>query len=255
MNGFFPKSWMPVLIFLALNGCSPHSLMKPDCHSCTVEEQEWKTFSWNELVGKWKGSVEKMRNVSGAEKKVKTDKFAELNFVKAESFLQAWGGSCKGLPRNAIVLNGVLWEGGGQGIKEYEAFVPVEDDRVAYGRLTLNQLNGQGICQFRRLGRVMGKNRLNLPTVSFSDRAITGSRAPASLEGQEDYSVEFLRFAMNDKVVTAFQTDGRRPASVQEQERPSLIFRVFRIKSKPKAEGRSEWQETEEYIYRLWKSK
>ncbi|MGZ4550900.1 MAG: hypothetical protein ACXVF0_15460, partial [Blastococcus sp.] len=99
--------------------------------------------------------------------------------MTAADFLQAWGGECKGLPTNALVLNGVLWEGG-EGAKEYEAFVPVEDNRVAYGRVSFNKLNGQGVCRFRRLGRVMGKNRLNLPSVSFSDRAVNSGRTVAS---------------------------------------------------------------------------
>ena len=54
--------------------CSSNSLMKPDCHSCTVEEQEWTGFSWNALVGKWKGSVENMKNNETSAKKQKVDK-------------------------------------------------------------------------------------------------------------------------------------------------------------------------------------
>jgi len=226
--------------------------MKPDCHSCTVEEQEWKTFSWNDLVGKWKGSVENLRNSQSAAKKTKTDKQAELNFVSAAEFLQAWGGQCKGLPSNALVLNGVLWEGG-VGAKEYEAFVPVEDNRVAYGRVSFSKLNGQGVCRFRRLGRVMGKNRLNLPAVSFSDRAASDGRSVASSGDAQDISVEFLRFAHADKATKAFTHDGRRPSSVKDQERPPLILRVFRVSSKSGGD-RGEWTGTDEYIYRLWKA-
>jgi hypothetical protein len=238
---------------LALAGCSSNALMQPDCHSCTVEEQAWKEFSWNDLVGKWKGSVENMRNFQTTAKPVKTDKRAELTFVKAADFLQAWGGTCKGLPDNALVLNGVLWEGGA-GAKEYEAFVPVEQDKVAYGRVTFTQSDGQGGCRFRRLGRVMGKNRLNLPMVSFSDRAVHAARALAAANAQsEDISVEFLRFANKDKSTSSFTSDGRKPSSVKDQERPPLILRVFRISSKATGE-RGEWNATEESIYRLWKA-
>jgi hypothetical protein len=250
------KSLSLIIVALAATGCSSNSLMKPDCHSCTVEEQAWKDFSWNDLLGKWRGSVENMKNEQATAKKSKTDKKAELNFVKASDFLQAWGGECKGLPENALVLNGVLWEGG-VGAKEYEAFVPVEDDRVAYGRVSFNKINGQGVCRFRRLGRVMGKNRLNLPAVSFSDKAVAPSRDVASAGGaSDDISVEFLRFATTektDKVVKAFTADGRKPASVGEQERPSLILRVFKISTKANS-ARGQWTGTDEYIYRLWKA-
>lgn len=245
------------LLLLSLAGCSSNSLMRPDCHSCTVDDQRWKEFSWNDLVGKWKGSVENLRNVQATAKKTKTDKAAELNFVKAETFLQAWGAECKGLPRQALVLNGVLWEGGA-GAKEYEAFVPVEDGKVAYGRVTFNKLNGQGVCRFRRLGRVMGKNRLDLPSVSFSDRAVNTGRGLASKGDDQDISVEFLRFANAERAKKTFGTDGRKPASVKDQERPPLILRVFRVSSHTSTETnnelRGEWSGTEEYIYRMWKA-
>jgi hypothetical protein len=195
-----------------------------------------------------------MKNNETSAKKQKADKPAELSFVKAESFLQAWGSDCKGLPKEALVLNGVLWDGG-LGPKEYEAFIPVEGNKVAYGRISFSQLNGKGTCLFRRLGRVMGKNRLNLPAVSFSDRAITGARAPASANDHQDISVEFLRFAPMDPATRSFSSDGRKPSSVKDQERPPLILRVFRVTShsSEKFSDRGEWRGTEEFIYRLWR--
>ncbi|HEY8279527.1 MAG TPA: hypothetical protein VIH99_07890, partial [Bdellovibrionota bacterium] len=233
--------------------CSPNSLMKPDCHSCTVEEQEWKDFTWTSLVGRWRGSVENMRNLVGVAKKAKTDKRAELNFVKGDAFMQAHGGSCTSLPAESVVLNGLFWESASQG-KEYEAFVPVEDGKVAYGRVSFEKMNGKELCHFRRFGRVMGKNRLDLPTVSFSDKAVaTDGRALASANSEQEFNVEFLRFAWQDKATKQFSGDGRGPASVKEQERPALILRVFRVDTKGSG-SRSEWSSTEEYIYRLWKA-
>jgi hypothetical protein len=240
------KCFVFLTLTLLISGCSPNSIMKPDCHSCTVEEQEWDEFAWTFLEGKWKGSVENLRNVRDNAKKAKTDKYAELNFMKADKV-----GTCAGLPENSLVLNGLLWEGRDNG-KELEAFVPAEDGKVAYGRISFTKMNGRDFCQFRRLGRVMGKNRLNLPTVSFSERANPAGRAPASTAPEQEISLEFLRFAHLDKK-TAFQGDGRKPSSVKEQERPSLILRVFKI-STDKAAKRSEWAGTEEYIYRLWKA-
>jgi len=233
---------------IAIAGCSPNSLMKPDCHSCTVEEQEWKKFSWSELEGKWKGSVESLSNSRDAAKKNKSDKYAELNFMRAEKL-----GACPSLPENALVLNGLLWEQNRAVTnKEFEAFVPAEDGRVAYGRVSFKKVNGKDHCQFRRLGRVMGKNRLNLPTVSFSDRNLTAGRGLASASPQQEISVEFLRFAPLEKPVS-FQGNARKPASLKDQERPALILRIFKIAT---ASGslKSEWAGTEEFIYRLWKA-
>ncbi len=239
-----------VIAASALAGCSSNSLMKPDCHSCTVEEQEWKEFSWNSLEGKWKGAVETTRNSRDANnKKTRTEKSAELNFVKASAF-----GTCASLPANALVLNGLLWEKGTEtGVREHEAFVPVEDGKVAYGRVSVSKVNGKDFCQFRRYGRVMGKNRLNLPSVSFSDHFTDTGRALASATPENEISFEFLRFASLEKA-PEFQPDGRKPASAREQERPALIFRVFKIGTSPSAKGR-EWAGTEEYIYRLWRAR
>jgi hypothetical protein len=240
------------VLALSLTACSSNELMKPDCHSCTVEDQQWKDFSWNDLVGKWKGSVETLRNEKRTTKKMKSEKMAELNFVNADTFLQAWGGECKGLPKNGVVLNGVLWEGGA-GAKEYEAFVPIEEGKVAYGRVSFDKVNGQGFCHFRRLGRLMGKNRLDLPSVDFSDRALTSARQVASVGSEQAMSVEFLRFAPSDAVAKAFTPDNRRPSSVKERERPPLMLRVFRVSTHTGGE-RGEWNSTEEAVYRLWKA-
>jgi hypothetical protein len=241
------------LIALTLaTGCSSNELLKPDCHSCTVEEQGWKEFSWNDLVGKWKGSVEALRNSQQATKKTKTESNAELNFVKADTFLQAWGGECKGLPASGVVLNGVLWEGG-QGAKEYEAFVPIEDGKVAYGRVSFNKLNGQGFCHFRRIGRLMGKNRLALPSVDFSESAVTGARKVSSLSEEQSMSVEFLRFAPQEATAKNFTADNRRPSSLKDRERPPLMLRVFRVSTHAGGD-RGTWTGTEEFVYRLWKA-
>lgn len=257
------RKWLALpALTLTLTACSPNSLLKPDCHSCTVEEQEWKEFSWTSLEGRWKGTVENFRNARDQEKKAKEEKAVELSFVRAPKFLETRGGTCASLPAEAVVLNGLLWEksaggatneqakGGDQ--REYEAFIPAEEGRVAYGRVTFSKVNGMDICQFRRLGRVMGKNRLSLPAVSFSDRNFGGGRSLASSAPQQEISLEFLRFATLDKPVP-FPGGGRKPASVKEQERPTLMFRVFKVATTRASTG-GEWSATEEHIYRLWRA-
>ncbi len=239
-------------ISLAFAGCSSKSLMKPDCHSCTVEEQEWKEFSWASIEGKWRGTVESFQNSRESGKKAKTEKPVQLGFVNAKKFLEGRAAVCSSLPNEALVLNGLLWElATSEAGREYEIFLPAEEGKAAYGRLTFSKVNGKERCQFRRLGRVMGKNRLGLPTVSFSDRNSTKGRTLASAAPQQEISLEFLRYAVTDKAV-AFDAKGRKPASVNDQERPTLIFRIFKIATST-AQPNAEWNGTEEHIYRLWR--
>jgi hypothetical protein len=250
------RKWIPLTataLALTLGACSPNSLMKPDCHSCTVEEQEWKEFSWASLEGKWKGSVESFRNERDQAKKTKVEKPVELSFGPATKFLQERG-TCASLPETAMVLNGILWEQGKLEVaREYEAFVPAEDGKVAYGRVTFSKLNGKDHCQFRRLGRVMGKNRLSLPSVSFSDRAAQfAGRSLASTAPHQEISLEFLRYSTIDKA-PAFAAGGRKPASARDQERPTLMFRVFKVATTTGG-VKGEWSATEEHIYRLWRA-
>lgn len=247
------RKWLAGFSILLLASCASKTLLQPDCHSCTVEDQEWKDFSWNSLDGKWRGSVETWKNERDSKKRVKTEKFAELQFLPAETFLKSRGGvSCAALPAGSLVMNGLFWAGSGE-VKEYEAFVPVEDDKVAYGRLSFEKMNGKELCQFRRYGRVMGKNRLNLPAVSFSDSAAPGRTIANAVPGAErEVSVEFLRY-VEPKVTKDFRQDGRRPASASEAERPPLMLRVFQVQTVSN-KARGEWSSTEEQIYRLWRA-
>jgi hypothetical protein len=141
-------------------------------------------------------------------------------------------------------MNGQLWENSSKKA-EYETFIPVEDGKVAYGRLSFEKMNGKEICQFRRLGRVMGTNRLALPVVSFSEHSTVSGRSLASLASDSEYSVEFLRFAAVET-----KSVGRGPASV---EKPPLMIRVSRTSSRNAGE-RGEWSGSEEQIFRLWKN-
>jgi hypothetical protein len=235
--------------------CSSNPLMKPDCHSCTAEEQEWEDFAWEDLPGQWRGEVEVLKNEKGAAKKDKQQKKVEIRIFTAGEFLKARGElACAALPENALVVNGLFW---GDGQQEYEAFLPTEDDKVSYGRLAFEKVNGNSICQFRRLGRVMGKNRLDLPAVSFSEsngvKATTG-RSLASALSDNEVHLEFLRFAARETKAVEFTGEGRRPASVDQQEKPPFILRVVQSKSREGGE-RGQWTGTDEQIYRLWKVK
>lgn len=237
------RKWLLLsLIFIA--GCSGNSLMSPDCHSCTIEEQAWNDFSWQALPGQWKGSVESVKNDRGTAKRLKTDQKVEFRFLSAADFLKARNSTCDRLPGDAVVMNGQLWEAGTKKA-EYETFVPVEEGKVAYGRLSFEKMNGKEVCQFRRLGRVMGTNRLALPMVSFSEHSTVSGRSLASMANDAEYSVEFLRFAAAET-----KAQGRGPASV---ERPPLMIRVSRTSSRNAGE-RGEWSGSEEQIFRLWKN-
>lgn len=227
------------LIFTA---CSGKSMLQADCHSCTAEEQRWKDFSFGALTGGWQGSLETQKN--DGKKKQKEEKRAELRFLDAQSFLAAKSiGACSGLPENAVVLNGLLWESGRKE-PEFETFAATEDGKVAYGRIALDK----GSCHFRALGRVMGRNRLALPSVQFSAREAASGRAPASVT-ENEISVEFLRFDPTGKGL-AFEQSGRKPASAEAKERPALLIRVYKTASSRV----SSWNGAEEYLYRLWKT-
>ncbi|MGZ3693247.1 MAG: hypothetical protein ACXWQO_03515 [Bdellovibrionota bacterium] len=249
------RKWLAgfTLFTIALAGCASKTLLQPDCHSCTVEEQEWKDFSFASLGGKWKGSVETWKNERDSKKKVKDEKVAELQFLTADEFLKTRGSTgCAGLPAGSLVLNGLFWQNASEA-KEYDAFIPVEDDKVAYGRLSFEKMNGKDFCQFRRYGRVMGKNRLNLPSVSFSDAVLPGGRNVASTGKEREISVEFLRFVKPNTTAAFTGVASRRPASLGDAERPPLMLRVFQVQSITNKD-RGEWSYTEEQIYRLWRS-
>jgi hypothetical protein len=246
------RKWLAGLIFLLLAGCASKTLLQPDCHSCTVEEQVWKDFSFATLDGKWKGSVETWKNERDSKKRVKSEKVAELQFLSGDEFTKSRGVTCAGLPTGSLVMNGLLWETASGPGKEYDAFVPVEEDKVAYGRLTFEKMNGKDLCQFRRYGRVMGKNRLNMPSISFTDSVLPAGRNVASVASEREISVEFLRY-VQPKTSAVFQANSRRPASAADAERPALMLRVFQVQTVTNKD-RGEWSSTEEQIYRLWKA-
>jgi hypothetical protein len=242
-----------VALSAALSACSgPDRFLNPDCHSCTVQDQAWKEFPFADLSGTWKGSVETVRNERSASKKEKEEARTQLRFLTAAEFLKAKGAACKSVPAEALVLNGLLWSDGSSPRQEFETFLPVENGNVAYGRLSLESLNGEKVCRYRRLGRVMGMNRLSLPTVSFTEEAALG-RTIASTGGvATDVNLEFLRFAP-PRAPSEFTADQRRPASALEQEKPALMIRVFKLSTRA-SQGRGQWKGAEEQLYRLWKA-
>jgi hypothetical protein len=248
------KLFALTLAAFALLSCSRSQIMSPDCHSCTAHDQEWDAFAWSALPGQWKGTVEIWRNEKAQAKKSKLDKGVELRILTADAFLKAQGAaSCSSLPANALVVNGLLWQGASPGQTEFEAFVPVEDEKVAYGRLRFEKVNGAQVCNFRRIGPVMGTNRLALPIVNFSENGRISARGLASVVGDTEVSLEFLRFAPAAVKPVAFKAGGRKPASVQEEERPPLMIRVTRTSTRNVGE-RGQWASSEEMIYRFWKA-
>jgi hypothetical protein len=224
-----------------------------------VEDQAWNEFAWPELSGRWQGSVETVKNDRASAKRDKSERKVEFRFLTAADFLKAKNASCDSLPADAVVMNGQLWESASKRA-EYEAFVPAESGKVAYGRLSFEKMNGKEFCQFRQMGRVMGMNRLALPVVSFSEHSKVSGRALASLASDSEYSVEFLRFAPAGKAVEAQEVPvpsvkgwGSVDPIVARSERPPLMIRVSRITSREGGE-RGEWRGSEEQIFRLWKT-
>ncbi|RZA05182.1 MAG: hypothetical protein EOP11_13390 [Proteobacteria bacterium] len=244
---------LALFTLLALSACSGQDhFLNPECHSCVTETQAWKEFPFASLQGAWKGSVETVRNERTAAKKIKEEERTQLRFLSAAEFMKAKEVACKSMPADAMVLNGLLWSDGVNARQEYETFLPAEEGHVAYGRISIEALNGKKICRYRRLGRVMGMNRLALPTVSFSEEAASG-RSVASVGGvATELNLEFLRFAPA-KDASQFIAGARRPASAEEQEKPSLMIRVFKSSARA-SQGRGQWKGTEEQLYRLWRA-
>lgn len=245
------------IFILSLSSCAKKSFLKADCDSCTEEDQEWKEFSWNDLQGSWKGSMEVVTNNKESVKKNKTEKKVEMKFFEASSFFKSKSiETCTSVPAGAIVMNGVLWERTEPtNKKEFEVFSKDEEGKVNYGRVVLEKLNGAEVCKYQRFGRVMGKNRLALPSAQFSERSSVLGRGLASEDKKNtDISLEFLRFdTLSAKKPQEFKPDGRGPASVKEQERPALLFRVFKLTSFKDGQ-KNEWASTEEVLYRLWRA-
>lgn len=248
MHGW--KSFALAVSLISFTACSGKSLLQADCHRCTEEEQRWEDFSFSALTGTWRGTIETWKH-DYKTKKQKDEKRVEFRFVDSSSFLAAKGvGSCTGLPADSVVLNGLLWESGSAS-REFEAFAKTDDGHVSYGRIAFQKLNGEEVCRFQRMGRVMGRNRLALPAARFSQTQRDG-RSPASTPVEYDVNVEFLRFDVASVKPVEFRKDGRRPASLALQERPTLLIRVYKTakqNSTAKASGG-----TVEHLYRLWKA-
>lgn len=251
MHGW--KCFALAVSLVTLSACSGKSLLQADCHSCAEEEQRWEDFSFSALSGTWRGTIETWTH-DYKTKKQKDEKRVEFRFVESNSFLNAKGvASCTGLPKDSVVLNGVLWESGSNA-KEFEAFAKTEDGLVSYGRIGFEKLNGSEVCRFKRLGRVMGRNRLALPAARFSQRGI-GGRSPASGPAPEfDVNVEFLRFDVASVKPVEFRKDGRRPAALALEERPTLLIRVYKSVKQDATGKKPAVPSTVEHLYRLWKA-
>lgn len=245
--------------FILLSACSGHTPKKADCYDCTQEEQSWKKFSWNSLEGSWRGSLETIANDVNAKKKRTQEDGVEIIFINGKKFLEAKGvTACGAFPAESVVLNGKLWYGDEQKESQefsYEVFGKQEGDRVSYGRITLNRSNtGATSCEYQKIGRSVGMNRLELPAVNFAERLTPNGRVLASGATPEfEISMEFLNFDPTRAKTQEFA--GRKPAAVEEQDKPPLFFRVFKVARNVNGPySRGEWTGTKEYLYRLWRS-
>ncbi len=245
-----------VAVFLTtiiFSACS-HNYHKADCFDCVDEYQEWNEFSWEKLKGTWRGSLEIVKNDINAKAKERTEQAAELSFVDGADFLKVKSiAECKKFPEQAVVLIGQVWDSGSAKERVYEVFGKRDDGNVSYGRAVVNGTK----CNYVTLDRAMGMNRLALPAVDFTQRKTKNGRVLASgVTPETEVNFEFLNFDTENVKKLAFVQGSRMPASVPEQDKPPLMFRVFqmeRIVDSPYSRGK--WQHTEEHLYRLWKVK
>lgn len=226
------------------------------CYDCTTQFQQWDKLPWASLEGTWRGSVEVVTNNVTAKKKDRKDEVAELTIVSGARFLQSQGvKTCIGLPRESYVFLGQLWTKDTK--RSYEVLAQSGSDRVSYGRISLEGTQGEKFCRFQAFGGEMRMNRLELPSVTFSERGTPNGRVLASgLTPEQEVTLEFLNFRDKEFKTQAFNGGSRKPASVESQDRPPLMLRVFRTRRQvgsPYAMG--EWIESQEYLYRLWRKK
>jgi hypothetical protein len=253
MQGSKCLAFFAIISILTISACSSNH-RKGDCHECLDEPQAWNKFSWENLKGTWRGSLEVVTNDIHAKKKERAEKSVELSFVAGTDFLKQKNiASCAKFPENSVVLVGQVWDAGKGAEHVYEVFGEREDNTVSYGRAVVTGAK----CNYVSLGRSVGKNRLDLPAVDFTQRKTKNRRVLASGATPEtEVNFEFLNFESERTQKVAFINGSRMPASVQDQDKPPLMFRVFqmsRLVETPFARGK--WQRTDEHLYRLWKVK
>lgn len=241
-----------IVSMFIITACSSSGGRKADCHDCLDEMQEWDEFSWKDLKGTWRGSIEIVTNDIKKTKKERVEKSVELTFVDGKEFLATKKvSSCEKFPENAVVLVGQVWDSGSGNERVYEVFGEREDDHVSYGRAVVVGTS----CNYVKLGRSMGMNRLALPAVNFTQRKTSNGRVLASGATPEtEVNFEFLNFEPKHAQKLVFVKGSRMPASSVEQDRPPLMFRVFQMErtvNSPFARGK--WNRTEEHLYRLWR--
>jgi len=260
------KCLLAITIFTTIfsfAACSGKKPRKADCYDCTQEEQSWKKFSWNALEGTWRGSLETLTNEVNAKKKTHKEEKVEMSFVDGKTFLTTKNiTGCANFPEESVVLQGQVWYGD-EKIEAakvtnhfvYEVFGKLKGDRVSYGRATIEKLNGENICTYQKIGKSVGMNRLAMPAMNFAQRITPNGRVLASGTTPEfEVSLEFLNFEPNRAVKQGFGSGSRMPAAVEEQDKPPLFFRVFKISNNITSPySRGEWTSTKEYLYRLWR--
>ncbi len=250
-----------ILSGVLIAACSGSKVKKADCYDCTQEEQSWKKFSWNDLTGTWKGSLETLTNEISAKKKDHKEESVELSFVDGQKFLTDKSvKECGTFPAQAVVMQGKFWyadEKNEAKINDFtfEVFGKMDGDRVSYGRATINKVNGTNVCSYQKIGRSVGMNRLELPSMNFSQRMTPNGRVLASGTTPEfEVNMEFINFDPSRASKQGFTAKARKPASMEEQDKPPLFFRVFKITNNvSSAFSRGEWKSTKEYLYRLWR--
>lgn len=270
---------------LALAACSGKKVRAPDCFDCTEQKQSWDKFSWNQLEGSWKGSLESVTNIVTAAKKEHQEDPVEVSFLDGQKFLSAKNiEHCGDFPAKSVVFMGQLWrerdkmtgldlasgkivlpQDKGRSLasvkkeaedKVYEVFGASSEDKVSYGRATISRMNGQNICTYARIGGSFFQNRLALPSLSFTQRVTHDGRVLASGSTPEyEVSMEFLDYRPAGAKQVFPVKNARRPAAVEMHDQPQLFLRVFKIaRNVTSVYSRGEWTGTQEYLYRLWRN-
>ena len=225
------------------------------CHNCPQKTQSWNAFSFEQLEGTWRGTKESLSDDIDGIDSVRKSKSVEVSFLMGDKFLRVYkvdSGTCKGFPKQSIVLlNELWWDKSGKRYDEraFEVFGKMDADKVSFGRAYIRRRQGKAaICSYEQIGRAVPMNRLSLPHVNYSRRMTSNGRVLASGGTEEvDVNFEFLHFA-KATIEERYQWKHN-----DKKTDPPLFFRFVRSTRKvqtPFDHGR--WMRTDESLYRLW---
>jgi hypothetical protein len=246
--------FLPIVLSgaLALSACSG-TQSRATCFDCTTTPSSWSNFSFTQLEGTWRGTVDHSNNAVTDKQPQSKSSSVEVAFLDGRKFLKAFKiESCGNFPAEAMVLMNELWWDRAskqpENMRSFEVFGRADKDQVVFGRARITRTKTANTCEFSSNEKPIVMNRLALPAVSLSQRLTNDGRALASGSTDEvDVDLEFLNFE-HAKNAERHRFEGKK-----EREAPLFFRFVKTTRSVPSAFSQGEWRSSEEKIFRLWR--